>query len=419
MLAQMYPEGYIGCCVEVGAYNGTSGSNTYYFERERGWNCVCVEPNPKQYEICKNVRKCAIQACVGEKDASDVPFYIYKIGDNGLNESAISGLEPDSRLINSHMHLIKDTEQILVKVRTLTDILDSVNFPRTIDYISIDTENTELSVLKGFDLNKYNVSIFVIENNYAESMCEDYLKNFGYKKFHRLGVNDFFKKETGDKPASQLVYNSYHGEIQNGKEVDKVLREYFPDPAYKGIFLDIGAYEPINISNSYHFEQNGWNVICFEANTNLIPELSKYRKNVYNYAISNEPKEMIEFNVVHGVWGGGSLTAGVSAINLDPQYMERFSGGIRAIERICVEQVSLNSCLDNILNNVKDIDIVSIDVEGGELNVLKGFDLSTYKVKVFVIENVFNNSKITEYLSNYNYILDKKIEYNEYYIMKK
>jgi hypothetical protein len=99
--------------------------------------------------------------------------------------------------------------------------------------------------------------------------------------------------------------------------------------------------------------------------------------------------------------------------------MKQFGRDIRSIEKICVEQVSLNSCLDIILNNITDIDIVSIDVEGGELNVLKGFDLSRYKVKVFVIENVFNNSKITEYLSNYNYILDKKIEYNEYYIMKK
>jgi hypothetical protein len=52
------------------------------------------------------------------------------------------------------------------------------------------------------------------------------------------------------------IYSTYHGEFQNGKYVDQVLREYFPDYNYKGIFLDVGAYEPINISNSYHFEKN-------------------------------------------------------------------------------------------------------------------------------------------------------------------
>ena len=51
------------------------------------------------------------------------------------------------------------------------------------------------------------------------------------------------------------MYNLFHGEIQCGKYVDQTLREYFPDITYKGIFLDIGAYEPINISNSYHFEK--------------------------------------------------------------------------------------------------------------------------------------------------------------------
>jgi hypothetical protein len=52
-----------------------------------------------------------------------------------------------------------------------------------------------------------------------------------------------------------MFYNNFHGEVQHGKFVDETLREYFPDYNYKGIFLDIGAYEPINISNSYHFEK--------------------------------------------------------------------------------------------------------------------------------------------------------------------
>lgn len=47
-----------------------------------------------------------------------------------------------------------------------------------------------------------------------------------------------------------MEYKQYHGEIQKGKHVDQVLREYYPDPLYKGVFLDIGAYEAINISNS-------------------------------------------------------------------------------------------------------------------------------------------------------------------------
>lgn len=133
-------------------------------------------------------------------------------------------------------------------------------------------------------------------------------------------------------------YNDYHGEEQRGKRVDETIREYFPDPNYKGVFLDIGAYEPINISNSYHFEMNEWDVHCFEANTNLISGLKLYRKNVYNYAIYNEDKEFVEFNVVNGCWGGGSQTAGVSAIELDPRYLQEFGNGIRSTFKIRVPQ---------------------------------------------------------------------------------
>jgi FkbM family methyltransferase len=191
LLASIFPVGHKGVCVEVGAYDGRAGSNTLHFE-EKGWKCLCVEPIPKQYEKCRAIRKEVVNCCVGETNRDSEVFTIFKIGSNGENESAISSLEPDVRLIESHKHLLHTTEQILVKVKTLTTILDEANFPTTIDFISIDTENTELNVLKGFDFNKYTVSIFLIENNYNEPFCEEYLKPFGYEKKFRLGVNDIF-----------------------------------------------------------------------------------------------------------------------------------------------------------------------------------------------------------------------------------
>ena len=420
-MESLFPRGYVGTCVEVGAYNGVNVSNTLFFE-EKGWKCVCIEPLPEHFEACKLKRKYAVNCCISDKNKEDVPFYVYEL--EGGNQSAISSLEPDMRLVDSHSHLIRKAgHEIRVKCRTLTSVLDEAAFPLEIDFISIDTENTEIDVLKGFDFSKYKVKYLIIENNFNESACEDYLIPLGFKKFRRHEVNDFYVNlnivDMVTHPYRQnisLTYPLYHGEEQQGKCVDQTLREYFPDPLYKGVFLDIGAYEPVNISNSYHFERNGWNVICFEANTQLIEGLQKERKNVYNYAISNESKEFIEFNVVDGSWGGGSLTAGISAIDLDPEYMKLFGYGIKNIRQIKVPQKSLNDCLPEILKNSTNIDIMSIDVEGGELNVLKGLDLNKYSVKVFVIENVFSNKNIGEYLSSFNYTLHKRIEYNEYYI---
>lgn len=211
------------------------------------------------------------------------------------------------------------------------------------------------------------------------------------------------------------IYNNFHGEFQNGKYVDEILREYFPNYEYKGIFLDIGAYEPINISNSFHFEKNNWDVYCFEANTLLISELKNIRKNVYNYAIYDENKNNTNFFVVKAGYGGGSGMAGISAVELSQQYLDSYYYGGEIIT-INVEQKTLNNILENEIHLItNEIDIISIDVEGGELKVLKGLDLNKYKVKLFVIENLFNNPEIYEYLQKYNYVLDKKIDYNEYY----
>ena len=398
----IFPNTNNGVCIEVGASDGISGSNTKHFE-DIGWKSLCIEPISSNFEKCKTIRKDCYQCCISDKDKEDTEFTIFHLNEN---LSAISSLEPDHRLIESHSHLITDTTKIKVKVRSLNSLLEELQFPKNIDFISIDTENTELDVLKGIDLNVYNVTLLVVENNYDEPFCEDYLSQYGYKKIKRIAVNDFYLKEK--------KYTHYHGEIQQGKAIDEVLASYFPI-GYKGVFFDIGAYEPVNISNSYHFEMNGWETYCFEANTLLIKGLKSQRKNVYNYAISDKNKDSCEFNVVRGPWGGGSLMAGLSAIDLDPDYMNEFSKHIHEIIKITVPQKTLNSVIETEIKDLVCIDIMSIDVEGGELNVLKGLDLNKYKPKILVIENIFNKPDIYDYLKKYNYTLDKRIDYNEYY----
>lgn len=107
--------------------------------------------------------------------------------------------------------------------------------------------------------------------------------------------------------------------------------------------------------------------------------------------------------------------AGLSAINLDQDYMNQFSSGIRELFKIEVPQKTLNSIIESEISYITEIDIMSIDVEGGELNVLKGIDLDKYKPKILVVENVFNKQDIYDYLKKFDYVLDKHIDYNQYY----
>ena len=189
-LNTLFPEDYTGVCIEVGAADGISGSNTYFFEN-KGWRALCIEPIQASYEHCQSCRKECVNCCISNEDSEEKDFHIFCIGNN---LSAISGLIPDERLIESHSHLLTDRTSCKVKVRSLTSLLDELNYPTTIDFISIDTENTELDVLKGIDFDKYDIKAMVIENNFNEPFCEDFLKLHCYRKIHRIAVNDFFVK---------------------------------------------------------------------------------------------------------------------------------------------------------------------------------------------------------------------------------
>ena len=207
-------------------------------------------------------------------------------------------------------------------------------------------------------------------------------------------------------------YSYFHGEVLENEHVDSILRSYFPDYSYKGVFLDVGAFEPIRISNSYHFEKNNWDVYCFEANTNGIPLLQKHRKNVFNYAIYDKDENNIEFNIVES----NGWTAGFSAIELSDQISNIFKCDNKVVTKINVNQRTLNTILETELKHIKNIDILKIDIEGGELKCLQGINLNKYKPKLILLENITNDKKIENYLNINGYILDRNISYNQFYI---
>jgi FkbM family methyltransferase len=218
------------------------------------------------------------------------------------------------------------------------------------------------------------------------------------------------------------MYTSFHGEggqHHGGKTVDERIREYFPNYDYKGVFFEIGAWEPIMINNSYHFEKNGWDCYLFEANTELIPLLKEHRKNVFNYAISNTDKESVLFNVVvdkrfvpsHPKW-----TASYSAINIAEEHKNIWGWDPLSVTQIPVPQRTLNTVITNDIPEVKKIDVLTLDIEGGELDCLYGMDLNKCPPSLMVIENVTNDKRINDYLSRFGYVLHQQIAYNQYYL---
>ena len=225
-------------------------------------------------------------------------------------------------------------------------------------------------------------------------------------------------KRSKETLVMQTKKQMFFGEVQEGKHVDQVLRGYFPDHSYKGIFFDVGAFEPIHISNSHHFYLDGWDVYAFEANPAKIPLLEQHRQHVFNYAVSeHDSVEPLPFEnvVINGDW-----TASFSAIKVSEKYKEIFgwNDNDRRVETVMVKQKTLNTIIREEIPDLSHIDIMSLDIEGYELECLKGLDLIKYPPKVIVLENADHNQEIKEYLEQHGYCLDKQVAYNEYYVHK-
>mgnify|MGYP005812629333 CR=1 FL=1 len=194
LIALYYEKGYVGNCIEVGVADGKKGSNTLHFE-ELGWDTLCIDPIPAHVEAAKKIRKNVLMCACGEESLKGEDFYVFDIGDRSIL-SSLSGLKPDPKLLVSHGHLINKCHTIGVSVERLDDLIKEHHKHDHIDFISIDTEGTEVDVLKGLDLTEtnYTIGLLVVENNHNELEIEEYLREFNWVKRDRYFVNDFYVK---------------------------------------------------------------------------------------------------------------------------------------------------------------------------------------------------------------------------------
>ena len=173
-----------GFFLDVGGNDPIKINNTYYFEKNMGWDGIAFEPLPelhKKWEELRNVE--CIQAAVGSKKGR-AEFVEYDDGRmSGLSECT----DYKGAVENSYF----------VEVVTITDVLTTRGISH-VDFMSIDIEGAELDALKGIDFQTIKIDYIVIENNKGkkkEKEIRDFLLKNGYIMIARLWIDDIWKKE--------------------------------------------------------------------------------------------------------------------------------------------------------------------------------------------------------------------------------
>lgn len=176
---------------------------------------------------------------------------------------------------------------------------------------------------------------------------------------------------------------------------DKWIIEHaiFSNSRPRGAVVDVGAGDPIINSNSYLFELAGWHTICIEGDPRRIEKLQSVRKHVIQAVIDDgEGKAYFEIDKL-----------GLSRIVNTP-----------SSTTIIVQTVRLETVLQE--HKIGAIDLLSIDVEGHELDVLGSFDMKLHEPKVIIVEyrtrGTINESPLIYALQLFNYKLAAKMHAN-------
>jgi FkbM family methyltransferase len=160
-----------GRFVEIGALDGITYSNTYLLEK-RGWEGVCIEPVPQSFDKLRANRKChCVNAAVGNfSGRSKIHVPANPPSDDWFS---ISSATPDRERWPD-----VEWQEIEVEQRKFAACLP----PDwdTVDYISIDAEGMDLSILQSIDLQKYRPKLIVIESGDHRDAIMDHCERNGY-----------------------------------------------------------------------------------------------------------------------------------------------------------------------------------------------------------------------------------------------
>lgn len=159
---KVYNNKHNGFFVEVGASDGVELSNTFLLEKSFKWKGICCEPIPERFgRLVKNrPNSICYKEAVYSESGLKLKF------DISTQHSLLSGI---SSHIDCHKNLIGSNKRTIeITTITLLDVLDKAGAPSFIEYLSLDTEGSELEILKTFDFGKYTFGLIDVEHNFVE-----------------------------------------------------------------------------------------------------------------------------------------------------------------------------------------------------------------------------------------------------------
>ncbi len=176
-------------------------------------------------------------------------------------------------------------------------------------------------------------------------------------------------------------------------------------PDFPKIFIDVGCNHPLNHNNSYFFERHlNFRVIGIDAlNTHKTQWAELRPKSELIISAVGNHDGVVEFEEVVDIDSGGDMFSSVSGSS---KKVPNFDRQIRSVPLTTLGKIFREK-------NLKSIGIMSLDIEGYELEALKGINWGSINIKIIVLENnsisTLGDDSIRKYLISKGYIYFARI----------
>jgi FkbM family methyltransferase len=187
------------------------------------------------------------------------------------------------------------------------------------------------------------------------------------------------------------------------QEIENDLKHAYLRDINHGYFVEVGANQPEDLSQTFTLEQRGWTGVLIEPQPELADELKRRRSaKVFAEACSSRRNSGSRMKL-HLAGGASSFDRNLNTAELKPH--GAIDVPVRTLDEILIEA-----------DAPPIIDFVSIDVEGHELDVLDGFDLGRWRPRLIVIEDFLLHLRQHRFLTQKGYRWLRRTGINNWYV---
>jgi FkbM family methyltransferase len=189
-----------GFYVDIGANDGRASSNTYHLEKFLGWGGILIEPIMHVHFRSREIRDldrntfhcCALVDESFENEFVELSYSgLMTVARDSVSDfNSVEWAELGAEFLGRGEHVQKTWSE----ARTLKSVLNDSSAPKIIDFLSIDVEGSEFSILKNFDFNLYIFRFILIETK-LNSPTHKLLLEKGFIFIIQIHQNLFFKNE--------------------------------------------------------------------------------------------------------------------------------------------------------------------------------------------------------------------------------